>query len=184
MHLPIVLIGPIAAGKSTLGHAIAERLGVRQVPLDAVRFYYFLQSGFSFAEQARQPDYVALARYWKPFEIDAVERILQDFPNAVIDFGAGQAHFEDPARLARLQAALAPLPNVFLLLPHADPDRCAALCLERDQKRLKDRWDPAREQLIEQFVRSASFRSVAKHTVVTGDRPVDASLEEVLALLA
>lgn len=31
-----------------------------------------------------------LARYWKPFETHAVEWVLDEAPEAVVDFGAGR----------------------------------------------------------------------------------------------
>ncbi len=34
---PIVLIGPICAGKSTIGKVLAEKLGLPQVELDEIR---------------------------------------------------------------------------------------------------------------------------------------------------
>jgi len=180
--MPIVLIGPPAAGKSTLAARLAAELGRQHVPLDAVRFYYYLkQDGFSFAEQMSQPNFAAVVAYWKPFEIVAAERVVAEFPDAVIDFGAGQAHYTDPDRRARLEAALGPLPDVVRLLPSADPDEAERICIERDRQRLGEDWDPSRAELVGDFVRSASFAAVAKRTVITGDgRSVDDSLAELL----
>ncbi len=43
----VVLIGPIGAGKSTIGALLAETLGMPQVSLDDIRFDYFREIGFS-----------------------------------------------------------------------------------------------------------------------------------------
>ena len=42
----IILIGPIGAGKSTLGGLLAEKLGLPQVSLDDLRFDYFREIGY------------------------------------------------------------------------------------------------------------------------------------------
>jgi hypothetical protein len=185
VQLPIVFIGPPAAGKSTLASRLAADLGLPHTPLDLVRFYYFLrQPTFRLADQMAQPDFAHVVRYWKPFEIEAAERVLADFADAVIDFGAGQAHYTDPGRRARLRRALQPLPNVFLLLPSADLDRAERVCNERDQRRLGADYDPSRATLVRDFVRSESFREVASHTVITGEgASVDDALARVKQLL-
>ncbi|HEY1408430.1 MAG TPA: shikimate kinase [Promineifilum sp.] len=36
----IILIGPIGAGKSTIGRLLAERLGLPQVSMDDIRYRY------------------------------------------------------------------------------------------------------------------------------------------------
>lgn len=184
VQLPVVLIGPMAAGKSTLAAAVAARIGAPHVPLDAVRYYYYLKQGFRLADQLAAPDFAAVCRLWKPFEIGAAEQVVTEFADAVIDFGAGQAHYTDPERRRRLRAALGPLPNVVLLMPSADLDEAERLCNERDRARLGPQYDPGRAAMARAFVRSESFREVAKHTVITGGRPVEASLEELVAKLA
>jgi hypothetical protein len=42
----IVLIGPVRAGKSTLGKLLADRLGLPQVSLDVLRVVYYKEIGF------------------------------------------------------------------------------------------------------------------------------------------
>lgn len=180
---PIVFIGPVCAGKSTLARALSIELGVRYVPLDAIRFYYFLQSGFSFIEMMDKPDSKAVVRYWKPFELEAVERVVSDFSDSVLDFGAGQAHYTDPERITRLESILEPIPNVLHVVPSLDADRAEQICIERDKHRSSTGWDSTWEEFTRAMVRSECFRCVAKHTIVTGDRTPQQSLEDVLAAL-
>lgn len=184
VKLPVVIIGPMAAGKSTVAGALARKLGVPQVPLDAIRWYYHLKDGFSFAEKPEVAGFAAVVRRWEPYSIRAVERVVAEFPDAVIDFGAGHAHYEDPERIRRLERALDPVQNVVLLLQSADLDRAAAVARERDQARLGPAWDPSRVDVNETYLRSECFRRVAKHTVVAEERPVDEVVEEIVAVLA
>lgn len=130
----IVLIGPVRAGKSTVGSLLAAHLGVPFLQLDAVREDYYREIGYDDAHARRLRDeqgWEARYRYWKPFEMHAVERFLAEHPIGVLDFGAGHSVQEDPALFARLRRALAPYRNVVLLLPSPDPDESVRILKER-----------------------------------------------------
>jgi hypothetical protein len=119
----VVLIGPMAAGKSSVATLLAERTGRRNVPLDMVRWAYYFKAGFDLAEQRRrehESGRLGRLAYWKPFEAHAVERVLADFPDAIIDFGAGHSVYDDEQLLARVQVALAPVPHVSCSSPRSD----------------------------------------------------------------
>ena len=79
---------------------------------------------------------VGLLNYWKPFEAQAVEPALTDY-QGVIDFGAGHSVYEDETLLARVQKALAPYPNVILLLPSPDLDESVAIVNARFSEMVK-----------------------------------------------
>jgi len=178
----IVLIGPIAAGKSSVAECLSERTGQRQIPLDAVRWYYFFQSGFDLGEQRRRErEDGPLARfaYWKPFEVYAVERALADFPDSIIDFGAGYSDQEDEALFARVQAALAPVPHVILLQPSADPEESLSILSERVRPEARDEV----AELNRGFLTSTSNAHLATTTLYTGRRSPQEVCEEVLALI-
>ena len=178
----VVLIGPIGAGKSSVAEVLAERTGRRNVPLDLVRWGYYFQIGYDLAEEKRRvQEYGSLGRfaYWKPFEAYAVERVLADFPDTVIDFGAGHSVYDDEALFARVQAALAPVPHVILLLPSTNIEEAIAILSER--ARPEHREHEARVNWT--FLKSPSNGRLATHTVVTGRRPLEEICEEVLALV-
>ena len=44
--MDVILIGPIGAGKSTLGKLVAAPLGLPQVSLDDIRFTYYREIGY------------------------------------------------------------------------------------------------------------------------------------------
>ena len=180
--MEVILIGPISAGKSTLGKLVAAALGLPHVSLDEIRFEYYREIGYdeSIAKQRYAADgFWGLYRYWKPFEAHAVERVVVDHANCVIDFGAGHSVYEDDALLARVKQALAPHPNVVLILPSAD----VATSLEV----LRHRQPSLREivpDINEHFLTHRSNYELATLTVYTADRTAEDTCAEILRRLA
>jgi hypothetical protein len=131
---PVVLIGPVGVGKSTIAGLLAARMGWPQVSMDAVcaGYYAEVSADKAVAERPQQAAGVRAAyQAWKPLEADAVERILADHQHAVIDLGGGHSVQEDPTLFARVQAALAPVRNLALLLPSPDPEESVRVLTER-----------------------------------------------------
>ena len=82
----VIPIGPIGAGKSTLGRLVAEALGVPQISMDDIRFKYYREIGYddAVAKQRYAADgFWGVYRYWKPFEAYAVERVLAEHADSV-----------------------------------------------------------------------------------------------------
>jgi shikimate kinase len=132
----IILIGPAGAGKSTLGKLLAERLYRPQIPMDERRWGYYKEIGWDEAIQrqiAEAEGFAGVYRYWKPFELHAVGRLLAEHHHCVIDFGAGHSVYENDADFARAQKLLAPYPNIVLLLPSPDLDESAAILRGRSR---------------------------------------------------
>ena len=46
MNSTIILIGPLGAGKSTVWHLLAEKLGLPQCSVDDVRWKYYEEIGY------------------------------------------------------------------------------------------------------------------------------------------
>jgi shikimate kinase len=177
----VLLIGPINAGKSTLGKLLAERLGRPQRSLDDLRWAYYKEIGFDLAEQqaaeARE-GFAGIYRYWKRFELHAVERALQDHPGSVIDFGAGHSVEEDELRFARLKQLLAPYPNVVLVLPSPDLDESVATLAERSTLRVGG------VPVTRYLVTHPAFSALARHTVYTDGRTPEQTSAEIAAIVS
>jgi shikimate kinase len=180
--MDVILIGPIGAGKSTLGKLVASALGLPQVSLDGVRFKYYQEIGYdqSIAKQRHATDgFWGLYTYWKPFEAYAVERVLTEHPNCVIDFGAGHSVYEDETLLTRVKQALAPHPNVVLILPSAD--------LATSLDVLRDRRPSLREiapDINEHFLTHRSNYELATFIVYTADSTPEDTCTEILQRIA
>ena len=105
VRLPVILIGPVNAGKSTIAPLLAERLAVEIASLDEVCWDYFDQNAgydqeiarrlFQSGGQEQALEYVA------QFYPAAVERVVAEYPKSVIELGAGHTVYDDPEQLAR-----------------------------------------------------------------------------------
>ena len=185
MPSDIILIGPIGTGKSTQGQLLSEKLGIPRCPMDDLRWDYYKEIGYS-EERQKEIDaeggFTAVYRYWKPFEIHAVERLLSDHRDCrcVIDFGAGHSVFEDDEMFARAQAALALFENVVLLLPSPDLDESVRILRERTgmPEALEGSLD-----FCEHFVKHPSNHRLAKVVIYTKDKSPEETRDEILGQL-
>lgn len=180
MSSEIILIGPIGTGKSTLGRLLAEKLGLPRCSMDDLRWDYYKEIGFDETVQneiGAQEGFPGVYRYWKPFEAHAVERLLAEHHNCVIDFGGGHSVYEDDALFARIQQILAPYPNVVLILPSPDLDESVRILRERKGEGVADGFD-----FHEHFVKHHSNHDLAKLVVYTQGKTPEETRDEILAL--
>ena len=181
MSTEIILIGPIGAGKSTQGKLLAEALGLPQCSMDALRWDYYKEIGYSEETQrqiGKKEGFLGVYRYWKPFEIHAVERVLAEHQDCVIDFGAGHSVFEDEAFFARAERALAPFQNVVLLLPSPDLDESVRLLNERNGGAVDNGFD-----FNEHFVKHPSNHKLATLVAYTKDKRPEQTRDEILTMV-
>lgn len=179
----ILLIGPVRTGKSTVGRLLAQRLGCAQVAYDDARWAYYREAGYDEGlarEIRRTGGFVALVFYWRQFDTHAVERLLTEHRECVIDFGAGATVTESPLAFARLRLALAPFRHVVQLLPSPDPAESVRI-LDRRTADLTGSFGQG-FNWNEYFVRHAANPLLATHTVYTAGRTPEESRDEILDL--
>src|SRR5262249_54170275 len=141
---------------------------------------YYREIGFDRpGEETCGPDGMIASR----FNVYAVERLLADHRDCVLDLGAGHSVYRDAESLARMQRLLEPYPNVFLVLPSPDLNESAAILKERN---LENSWlntftaesgyDPNAH-----FLRHPSNFTLAKHVVYTEGKTPEETRDEILA---
>jgi shikimate kinase len=184
MRDEVILIGPVGAGKSTQGRLLAERLELPQYSMDELRWNYYDAAGYNDALARRiweAGGFMALYWYWKPFEIDSLERLLAEHHDCVFDLGAGHSVYEHSAFFERAERALAPFRHVVLLLPSPDETRS----IEHLRLRARDTTEiDSPFDFIAHFVRHRSNRALAKHVVYTEDKSLEETRDEILLLVA
>jgi energy-coupling factor transporter ATP-binding protein EcfA2 len=175
---PIILIGPMGAGKSTLGLLLSRKLEREQISLDMVRWDYYKEIGYDndrAGEIHSKEGFQGLYYYWQPFHAHAVERIVADYPDRLIDFGAGHSVYADPALLERVKNTLAPYNNIILILPSPDPAESKQILKQRGLDLLNSYFD-----LHESFTRSGAFEELAKQTIYTEGKTPEQVAAEIL----
>jgi hypothetical protein len=178
-----VLIGPVGAGKTTLGSRLAERLGLPHVQLDSIaNEYYRAAPDFDAPtyNSLMAESFVAAYRYWEPALAYAVERVVADHHDCVFDLGAGHTSFLDRQLHARVATALSPFDNVVLLLPSRDTARSVSILRERCQQRGHE-WIQENVDFIEYWVTDDQNRRLAKRVLYSEDCDPDALVEQLLA---
>ena len=179
---PIILIGPMGSGKSTIARLLEERIGLTNVPIDYIRWYYYFQHGFKLSTQEQFQDFEDKANYWKQYDLIAIEKALLDFPNAIIDFGAGHSYYPDDNQLQKVKKILAKIPNVFLLLPSDDVEESYTIL----SKRIKTLWPQLEDGVVEynqKFLEHPSNVLLAKKILYTKGKSPEQSVEDLISLL-
>ncbi len=149
--------------------------------MDEIRTHYYKEIGYDeeLAKQIHEKEgLLGVYRYWKPFGAYAVERLLSEKEEAVVDLGGGSSVYEDDALFARVEKALKPYPNVILILPSPVLEESISILNERTGGIISNGFD-----FCEHFVRHHSNYDLAKHIVYNkGKTPQETTLE-VLSLL-
>lgn len=189
MKSTIILIGALGAGKTTVGHLLAEKLDMPFCSVDEVRSGYYERVGYeeTVAAQIAASDQgiQGVLQYSKPFEARMIEMVLADH-HGIIDFGASNSVYDDEDLFARVEKALAPFPNVILLLPSPDLDESAEILKNRLIRMLTDAGKEFSDELFElnrYFVQHPSNHRLAKQVIYTRDKTPEMICEEIVQKL-
>lgn len=187
MTPPIVLIGPVCAGKSTQAALLATALHRPRASLDDLIWQYCADTGYSRADFDRIHAAEGASAARRPLPAlfaDAVHRIVAEHPAHVIDLGAGHTHLTDPNLLARLHSALGPCPNVVLLLPSPDPDTSIAVLKERSRHLRGHDWVRDGHDNIANWVRKSPNDELATIVVHTDGQTPEETRDRILERLS
>jgi hypothetical protein len=148
-----------------------------------VRWSYYQAAGYD-ADLAHRTSeaggFLALYWYWKPFEIDSLERLVAEHCDCVFDLGAGHSVYEHRAFFERARRALAPFRNVVLLLPSPDTETSIHLLRARGAAEGDD--VASAFDFITHFVTHPSNRELATHVVYTAGKTPEETCDEILAV--
>lgn len=164
-----IIIGPWAAGKTTSGPVIAEALNTEFEDLDNRTQFYGSELGWSVDQLTYRNSEVGMKASeseWEEIRAHCVSRILEDFPNSVVSFGASftdytKSEFEESVR----QTLLRDSRPVILLLPLLCRHKSIAVSKERASQR-GDNWVKDREGFVSWYASKLAFE-VADLVVTT-----------------
>ncbi len=176
----VLLIGPPAAGKSTITNLLGARLGLPQFGLDEVDWAEYADTRYD-EETARgiweEQGLRGWYRYMQPVWARAMGRILAEHRGHIIDFGAGHSVYEDDALFERVRSAMRGYEHIVLLLPSPDLDESVRILRERPRSTI------AGVDANRHFIEHPSNRVLAKHVVYTNGRTPEQTRDELLGLL-
>jgi shikimate kinase len=186
MAKKIILIGPSAAGKSTVAALLGERLGLPVVELDDVRWRYYeeIRYDHDYARKLRREQgFEALVAYWQPFSMHALERVLQDYSQrCIISTGAGAVVFTEPDYFNRTQALLIPH-DVVLIVPSADLEETIQILTMRFTEKHPE-WSPdALMRVNRQLLQHPAYFTLATITVLNKDQTPEQTCQTILPRL-
>jgi shikimate kinase len=179
-QFPILLIGPLKAGKTTVGKLLAEQLGCTFCSLDLDEVRYASEVGYRqpIAEEIRENQGVmAWYEYRRKHFDHVVIRFLQDQPGGVLELGGGHPILPTSEQQQRVNLVLASYANVFLLIPHENLARSRFILLERQRP---DRRCPDLNELL---LADRRYFELAKQVIYTYGSSPEETTEEILTLL-
>lgn len=178
MNDNIIIIGPIGVGKSTVAPEVARRTSKKHIDMDALRGQIYALTDFSeeLAEKAYDKGgIIGWHDYQKPFELFAVKTLLEQYTNAVIEFGGGQSVYTDATQADVFLSLVKDEPFVILMLPCEDS--------ERSKKVLSKRARNKGERILNDiFITSETNKNAAKYVVYTDGKTPEETIDEIVGI--
>jgi shikimate kinase len=181
----MVLIGPIEAGKTTLGERVASATRRRFVDLDDVADPFYAEVGWSWERlraRAASVGRLAAENEFQTARAHAVERAVAEYPEAVVAFGAGHSSFTERRLLDRVQVALRPVEHVVFVLPSSDLERSIRLLRQRSLHNRGESWLEAGHDFLHEWVHDPANRLLATVVFYTEGEEPDESAARLLTI--
>jgi len=132
---PIIFIGPIGAGKSTIAKMVAEELSIPSFSLDKDE-HLAASVGYDIVRYKRmwkENGLLDAYEYRRSFYDRLVPLFLASHDHGVLDLGGGHPIAPDQAKQEVIRTAFAPYENIFLLMPTPDPNESIKILCKRNQ---------------------------------------------------
>jgi shikimate kinase len=180
--MSIVLIGPPAAGKSTVGKALADALGRDFVDADAACPPLYAEVGWTIdrlQELANDVGYEQAHLAWEDALAHAVERTITLFPHAVIALGAGHSHLTQDHLFARVTRALT-TERVVSIRPAIDVETSVSVLRQRCIASKGHDWMRDGIDWLHRWCSDGRDESLANESVHNAGQTVNQSVDRIL----
>lgn len=181
----IVLIGPAASGKSTLGEFLGAALGVPFTDVDEVGEKYYAEVGWDIPrliERIERVGRVAAEREWEPARAHAVQRVLEDYPFGVLALGAGHTNYHDPKNFEIIRAALADVERVVWIEPSPDVSESIKILRARSIATKDTDWIRDGHDFLEEWLLDAKAKSLATHVLHTDGKSLEQCVRDLVTI--
>lgn len=182
----IIIIGPVGVGKSTQGKLVAKALNKHSIDFDCIADDYYRANGFSsekFQKAKKEKGFLNAYRLWSPSLAYAVQQVVKDYTDCVLDFGAGHSHFEDELLFNDVKEALTDYKNIILLLPSADLDLSVSLLRQQCIENRNRDWIHNGYDFIEHWVKDHCNHDLATVTIYTDGQTPEQTCDEILKVI-
>ena len=184
----IILIGPLATGKSTVAAKLSEITGLLNFPIDKLKWYYRFKNGYNLqtsTEILSNKGFEELIAYVEAFfGTNELKSILNEF-EGIIDLGATDSYCDTLQRMRELKRFFHDFPNIFLILPSKNKKKSKEILDQRLYKRYEK--DPLKAPVMEsymkmneKFINSNYNRQIAKHVIYAADKSIETIAQEIL----
>lgn len=182
----LVLIGPAAAGKSTVGALVAAGLAAPFIEADEVGDKYYAEAGWTvdrLVERTVQIGRVPAEREWEPARAHAVRRVIQDYPGAVVALGAGHTSYGDCRLAGQVGRVLSTVPHVLFVVPSADRTEALAELRRRSIATKSTDWVSGEHDFLAEWLDDQGSRAMATAVVITGEETPEQTAARILDLI-
>lgn len=189
MKLPIILIGPVSAGKSSIAESLSQKLHVPETPLDYIAGYYYVRQGvdlIALAKILNEKTVIEYVDFMREYELNAALAVCEDFSQSIISFGAGHAYYTKQDQIDRLLSLKGKTPNIFLILPSEDNNESEKILADRidnNRKNVPEEKRSARNKMNHLFIESTSMKQLTHHVVYMNGRSIEEASQEIITLL-
>ncbi len=175
----IILLGPIAVGKTTTAKLLSKKLNKPFVSIDDLRFDYYKEIGYDHDHMVQiheKAGIFGVFQYGKIFDSHSIERILEDHSDCVFDFGGGNIVSSFSFDSERIIKALAPYKNIVLMLPCDDKEESLEFIFNRRDVKESDK------EFIRYLVFNHANEKIANHTVYVKGKTPEEVCNEIISI--
>ena len=186
----IVLIGPVAAGKSTISEIIQRQkneLGLVHMPLDKTSEFYLNYYGYDFSKGRnlmKSGSYQEYLNYRQLFNFQYIKSLIDNIDRPyLLEFGGSDTITSTNEDSEELKSMLREFKNVVLLLPSKDKKYSEQILERRVTHLVDESMGKFLKFVNRQLLQDGFYEEVVTSTVYTESKTPEEVAYEILELV-